>query len=64
MATMIQNSSVPENPRSVSQALTADSGYEHQGKRYRSLSGVARAITGTQWSGPLFFGLRKTGTGA
>jgi hypothetical protein len=26
-----------------------------------SLSAVARAITGTQWSGPLFFGLRKTG---
>jgi hypothetical protein len=31
--------------------------------RYRSLSAVARAITGTQWSGPLFFGLRKTGRG-
>ena len=28
-----------------------------------SLSAVARAITGTQWSGPLFFGLRKTGGG-
>jgi hypothetical protein len=40
-----------------------DGGYEHQGKRYRSLSSVARAITGTQWSGPLFFGLRKTGSG-
>jgi hypothetical protein len=25
---------------------------------------LARAITGTQWSGPLFFGLRKTGSGA
>jgi hypothetical protein len=40
-----------------------EGGYEHQGKRYRSLSAVARAITGTQWSGPLFFGLRKTGSG-
>jgi hypothetical protein len=40
-----------------------DGGYEHRGKRYRSLSAVARAITGTQWSGPLFFGLRKTGNG-
>jgi hypothetical protein len=39
-------------------------GYEHQGKRYRSLSAVARAIAGTQWSGPLFFGLRKTGSGS
>ena len=37
--------------------------YEHQGRRYRSLSALARAITGTQWSGPLFFGLRKTGSG-
>jgi Protein of unknown function (DUF2924) len=37
-----------------------DGGYEHQGRRYRSLSAAARAITGTQWSGPLFFGLRKS----
>ncbi len=41
-----------------------EGGYEHQGKRYRSLSAVARAITGTQWSGPLFFGLRKTRSSA
>jgi hypothetical protein len=26
---------------------------------YRSLSEVARAITGTRWSGPAFFGLKK-----
>jgi hypothetical protein len=29
------------------------------GAGYRSLSEVARAITGTRWSGPAFFGLRK-----
>jgi hypothetical protein len=29
------------------------------GKNYRSLSEVARAITGTRWSGPLFFGMKK-----
>ena len=29
------------------------------GKRYRSLSEVARAITGTRWSGPAFFGLKQ-----
>lgn len=34
------------------------SGFEHQGKAYRSLSEVARAITGSRWNGPLFFGLR------
>jgi hypothetical protein len=28
------------------------------GRRYKSLSEVARAITGTRWSGPLFFGLK------
>lgn len=28
-----------------------------QGQRYRSLSAVARAITGARWSGPRFFGL-------
>jgi hypothetical protein len=40
-----------------------DGGYEHQGKRYRSLSAIARAITTVSWSGPLFFGLRKSGSG-
>jgi hypothetical protein len=50
--------------RGVTHEVTViDGGYEHQGKRYRSLSAVARAITGTQWSGPLFFGLRKTREG-
>lgn len=33
-------------------------GYEYRGVRYRSLSEIARLITGTRWSGPLFFGLR------
>jgi hypothetical protein len=27
------------------------------GRRFASLSAVARAITGTRWNGPLFFGL-------
>jgi hypothetical protein len=31
-----------------------------RGKRYRSLSEVARAITGTRWSGPRFFGLGRS----
>lgn len=38
-------------------------GLEYAGKRYKSLSEVARAITGTRWSGPLFFGLRKPADG-
>ena len=36
----------------------AGGGFEYRGMPFRSLSAVARAITGTRWSGPLFFGLR------
>ena len=31
----------------------------YRGRRYKSLSEVARVITGTRWSGPLFFGLKN-----
>ena len=34
-------------------------GFEYKQKSYRSLTAIARAITGTAWSGPLFFGLRR-----
>ena len=34
-------------------------GFEWNGRRYRSLTIVAREITGAHWSGPRFFGLRK-----
>jgi len=36
-----------------------ESDYQYEGRRYRSLSEIARHITGTQWSGPLFFGLKS-----
>lgn len=42
--------------------LVLDQAYEHAEKRYRSLSEVARAITGTRWSGPRFFGLEAAQT--
>ena len=35
-----------------------DDGYLWRGQRYRSLSAIALAITGTKWSGPRFFGIR------
>jgi DUF2924 family protein len=35
-------------------------GVSFNGKRYRSLSEVARQITGSRWSGPRFFGLRSS----
>src|SRR5512134_4110615 len=31
-------------------ATVLDDGYEYQGRRYKSLSAVARAITGTRWN--------------
>jgi len=34
-------------------------GYEYQGARYKNLSQIARLITGTRWSGPLFFGIKS-----
>lgn len=40
--------------------LVLVSGYEYAGKEYASLSEIARVITGTRWSGPLFFGLRTS----
>jgi hypothetical protein len=34
-------------------------GYEWQGRPYKSLSAIARAITGTRWNGLVFFGLKN-----
>ena len=39
--------------------LVLDEGFEHDGRRYCSLSQIARTITGAHWSGPRFFGLKK-----
>jgi hypothetical protein len=36
-----------------------ENGYQWDGKDYRSLSAVARAITGARWSGPRFFGVSQ-----
>ncbi len=42
------------------QVTVLDAGFDYRGARYASLSRIAREITGTRWSGPLFFGLRKS----
>jgi hypothetical protein len=39
--------------------MALDQGFVWNGTSYRSLSEVARAITGTRWNGPRFFGLRE-----
>jgi hypothetical protein len=41
------------------EVMVLDDGFSWQGTHYRSLSAVARTITGTAWSGPLFFGLKQ-----
>ena len=38
-----------------------DNDFEYQGRPYKSLSAIARAMTGTQWNGVVFFGLRSSG---
>src|SRR5262249_6188138 len=38
-------------------SVVAD-GFTYRGQQYRSLSQIARVITGTRWNGPAFFGLR------
>ena len=39
-------------------------GYEWEGRPYRSLSAIARAITGTRWNGLIFFGVKRQGRAA
>lgn len=46
------------------QALVLTEGFEHEGKVYRSLSAIARAVTGTSWNGYSFFGLAGKGGAA
>jgi hypothetical protein len=35
-------------------------GFSYRGKTYRSLSAIAKEITGAKWSGPRFFGLKSS----
>ena len=44
------------------QVTVRDSDFEYQGRPYKSLSAVARAITGTRWNGLVFFGLKSQRT--
>jgi hypothetical protein len=46
--------------QSVEHCVTVrDEDFEYQGRPYKSLSAVARAITGTRWNGLVFFGLKN-----
>lgn len=48
---------VREYGGTLHQVTRTDNGYEWQGNQFRSLSAAARAITGTRWNGPKFFGV-------
>lgn len=41
------------------QVTILEDGYLYQDKHWKSLSAIAKVITGTPWSGPVFFGLKK-----
>jgi hypothetical protein len=41
------------------EVVVLDDGFAWQGTQHRSLSAIARKITGTAWSGPRFFGLKQ-----
>jgi hypothetical protein len=43
----------------VHHVLVLDEGYEYHGRRFTSLTQIASAITGTHWSGPSFFDLKR-----
>lgn len=44
------------------EVTVVNDGFLYRGTTYKSLSEIARQITGTRWSGPLFFGLKRRNT--
>jgi hypothetical protein len=50
---------VREYDGKLHEVTVLDSAYEYQGHAYRSLTEIAKVITGAKWSGPAFFGLRR-----
>jgi hypothetical protein len=50
---------IREHRGKLHEVTVLESGYEHEGNTYRSLSEIAQVITGAKWSGPAFFGLKR-----
>jgi hypothetical protein len=44
----------------IYEVLVSDQGYVYGGKLYKSLSAIARYITGSSWSGKKFFGIKRS----
>jgi hypothetical protein len=53
---------VREHEGQVHTVTVVPGGFAWNGTSYKSLSEIARAITGTRWNGPRFFGLRERAT--
>jgi hypothetical protein len=45
------------------EVVALDDGFEWKGRTFRSLSEIARVVTGAHWSGPRFFGLSSAANG-
>lgn len=59
---MVRGTQLVREYQGVEHRVTVrDHDFEYQGRPYKSLSAIARAITGVRWNGPLFFGLKKFG---
>ena len=41
------------------EVIVLEKGFKYRNKEFRSLSGIAKEITGTKWNGKLFFGVKK-----
>lgn len=50
---------VREHNGKLHEVTVLDGGFEYEGESYRSLTEIAGVITGTKWSGPAFFGLKR-----
>ena len=48
--------------RHVAVTVIDDGTFDHDGQTYRSLSAIAKAVTGSHWNGYLFFGLTTKGS--
>ena len=51
------------NGKKYNVAILGKDKFQYEGRIYKTLSAVAKEITGAHWSGPLFFGLRKQANG-
>lgn len=43
------------------EVIVVKGGFDYAGRKYKSLTSITKAITGTHWNGPAFFGLRSSG---